>query len=454
MNSGSLRTVEGVLPCQDSRAADQVRQWRPGFKPFLVAYASYVAVGWWWAQGNVHIGIIDWYTTVVWTLPLLTSVLGLLGGMCSARRTNAAAAEPPDVQPIVSDGLIVVVPTIGRPDTQLALERVVESCSRSLRAHFPWLRIDVVIDEGCETGEPISALAGANPDVRVVEVPRAYRTPNGTRFKGRANHYAHVLRMAEGEATDDVWALHMDDDTGVGPDTAVAIARFIAKQRSAGERGLHLAQGILSFPREYARTRLVWLADAVRPGCDIALFARSTGSGSPRAGLHGELLLVRASVEAAIGWDFGPRAIVEDAQFALHFCERYPGRSDWFAGRSYGASPATARDLVRQRGRWAWGLLELATNGSVPLRQRWLLLHNVSVWACGPFLHPVFVLLLGALLGDIGANPAHVLLVPLWSLNVGFWVWMCGCTGRGFGSTPRPRKILGANGGNRSAFWH
>jgi cellulose synthase/poly-beta-1,6-N-acetylglucosamine synthase-like glycosyltransferase len=385
---------------------------------------SYLAVGWWWAQRNVDIGVIDWYTSVVWTLPLLTSVLGLLGGMRLARCSKAAAAAPPDVHPIVSDGLIVVVPTIGRPDTQLALERVVESCHRSLWAHFPGLRIDVVIDEGCEAGESISALPRAYSEVRVVEVPRAYRTPNGTRFKARANHYAHMLRIVEGEATGDVWVLHMDDDTGVGPDTAVAIARFIAEQRSAGERGLHLAQGILSFPREYARSRLVWLADAIRPGCDISLFARSTGSGSPRAGLHGELLLVRASVEGTIGWDFGPRMIVEDAQFALRFCERYPGRSGWFAGRSYGASPATVRDLARQRERWVWGLLEVATNGSVHLRQRWLLLHNVIVWTWGSFGHPVFVLLLGALLGDISPNPTHALLVPLWSLNVAFLVWM------------------------------
>ena len=47
--------------------------------------------------------------------------------------------------------------------------------------------------------------------------------------------------------------------------------------------------------------RLLWLADAVRPASDVSVFAISTGRGTPRAGLHGELLLVRASVEATIG---------------------------------------------------------------------------------------------------------------------------------------------------------
>jgi hypothetical protein len=89
---------------------------------------------------------------------------------------------------------------------------------------------------------------------------------------------------------------------------------------------------VLTFPREQAGSRVIWLADAIRPGCDIGLFSASTGRGSPRCGLHGELLLVRASAEASIGWDFGPRCLVEDAEFAMLFCERYPGRSAWFPG--------------------------------------------------------------------------------------------------------------------------
>ena len=78
-----------------------------------------------------------------------------------------------------------------------------------------------------------------------------------------------------------------------------------------------------------------------------ATFSAWTGSGTPRAGVHGELLLVRASIEARIGWDFGPRSLVEDAQFALIFSARYPGRSAWFCGRCYGASPASLRDFFR-----------------------------------------------------------------------------------------------------------
>jgi hypothetical protein len=234
---------------------------------------------------------------------------------------------------------VVVVPTIGRDNTIAALMRVVHSCCEHLPAYFPLLRIDLVIDENSEAHERITALGAANSGIRVITVPSAYRTRNGTRFKARANHYAHELRIRDAETTDDVWVLHMDDDTGVGPDTAAAMAEFIHDQRLVGDRGLHLAQGVLTFPREHSSNRLTWLADAVRPGCDISLFAASTGRGSPWRGLHGELLLVRASVEASIGWDFGPRSICEDADFAMRFCQLYPGRSGWLPGRSYGALP-------------------------------------------------------------------------------------------------------------------
>jgi beta-1,4-mannosyltransferase len=399
------------------------RSWRPSFISFILVYLTFFIIAWRSFQHNPGIGYMSWYTTVVWSLPVLTSAPGLAGAVITGhrmRRRHRLSSVPA----VVLDLLVVVVPTIGRQDTYPALERAVHSYCRCLPAYFPRLRIDIVIEEACEDRDRIAALEIANSLVRVVTVPRDYHTKNGTRFKARANQYAHALRLAQGEATDDVWVLHMDDDTGVGPDTAESVGRFISEQALTGKHGLHLAQGVLAYPREYARSRLTWLADAVRPGCDISLFAAATGRGSPHAGLHGELLLVRASVEATIGWDFGPRTIVEDAQFSVYFCDRYPGRSDWFPGRSYGASPATVADFVRQRERWVWGLLELATKRSIPLRRRLPLLQNVMVWACGPIQHPVVILLAGALLGDMNTAPASAVVVPLWALNIAYCIWL------------------------------
>jgi len=418
------RSADGdVQQPEASRSRVAVQRLRPGFGFFFVLYIAFGTFAWASYNASPGVGPIGWYTTVLWTAPTLVSTVGLAGGVMTARRMGRRRELLSAPTP-VPELLVVVVPTIGRDDTIPALQRVVRSFSEHLPAYFPFLRIDVVVEEQCDARDRIGALATAISEVRIIVVPSEYRTPNGTRFKARANHYAHELRMKEGETTDHVWVLHMDDDTGVGPDTAEAVAEFINDQRSPGGRGLHLGQGVLTYPREHSSNRLTWLADAVRPGCDISLFAASTGSGWPRTGLHGELLLVRASVEASIGWDFGPRSIVEDAHFAMRFCHRYPGRSGWLPGRSYGASPVTVADFVRQRERWVWGLLELATKGALPLRRRLALLHGVALWTCGPIQHPAMVLLAGVMLGDLDTSPAIPLLVPLWTLNASFFVWL------------------------------
>lgn len=394
---------------------------RPGLLSLLVAFPIVLA-GYLWAwQFHQRVGIVGWVTTVLWTLPFTSAVLGLAGALRTVRRLRAARRAGPTRT--VHETLVVVVPTIGRWDTLPALERVVRSYTEHLPPYFPALGIDVVIEEGCAAQDAILALGRASPLVRIMIVPSSYGTPAGTRFKARANHYAHERRIAEGEARDDVWVLHMDDDTGVGPDTAEEIARFIDTQRWAGADAKHLAQGVLTYPREHAANRLVWMADAVRPASDITTFAITTGRGTPRAGLHGELLLVRASIEAAIGWDFGPRAMVEDAQFALYFAARHPGRSDWFAGRSLGATPASVGDFVKQRERWAWGLLELAADRTIPLRHRLLLIHNMALWVCEPFQHIATIMLAGVLLGDIDTLPAVLGVLPLWAFNVAYQIW-------------------------------
>ena len=405
----------------DAKQLKRQASWTPSFASFLVTFAICLFIS--ETTYSSRTGILGWVTTVVWTVPTLASAVGLTGALLTVRRMRRQRTWR-EVEPAADDSLIVVVPTIGRHDTYPALERAVLSYAKYLPPHFPYMRIDIITEEGCEAQPAIDALALTDPVFRVVVVPRSYRTANGTRFKARANHYSHELRIAQNEARDDVWILHMDDDTGAGPDTGASIARFINAQRRAGADAKHLAQGVLTYPRELAVNRMTWLCDAVRPSCDISLFAVMTGSGTPRAGLHGELLLLRSSIEATIGWDFGPKAIVEDAQLALHFSSRYKGRSDWFSGACYGASPATMRDLMKQRERWAWGLIALAFNRTVPFRSRLLLMYNVSAWSMGLFQHVGVILAFGALIGDFNTSPATPLILPLWALNVASGVWM------------------------------
>jgi beta-1,4-mannosyltransferase len=410
-------------PRQSRKLHFRLSRWKPRYWPLIAAFLIVLfVIGW---VTEPFAGVLGWPVTILWTWPILSTVIGIRGVARTRkvlRRSQQRWGEAGRV--ICEDFLLVVVPTIGRHDTYPALERSVLSFIAHLPRCFPRLRIDIVTEEGCEAGSRIANLAARSDLVRIVEVPRLYRTSNGTKFKARANNYSHELRIYEYEDRDDVWVLHMDDDTGVGPDTALAMARFIEEQYEAGLDAKHLAQGILTYPREYAVNRLTWLADSVRPADDVARFSAWTGKGTPKAGLHGELLLIRASIEATIGWDFGPRSIVEDAQFGLIFCDRYPGRSAWFGGRCYGASPATIRDFIRQRERWSWGLVGLVCNRSVPLRNRVYLGYSVVSWVVGPLQNVAVVLAVGALLSDPNTSPVVLYVIPLWALNLAYCIWM------------------------------
>ncbi len=387
---------------------------RPGLTTLPVVFA--VAIFGWLVLWPDHgaTGITGWATTFLWSLPTLGMLLGIFGAVRTRVRLRHA---PTRSVPPAPERLLVVIPTIGRLDTLPALRRVVASCAH-LAPLFPDHGVEIVIEEGCEVAAEVAELA-ALPRTSIITVPHDYVTANGTLFKARANQYALTQRPAD----PGLWVLHLDDDTAIGPDTAQELARFVHAQRDAGAAAKHLAQGVLTYPRELGPSRLLWLADAIRPAGDVSTFAATTGTGTPRAGLHGELLLVRASVEAEIGWDFGPRTMVEDAQFALEFCRRHPGRSDWFPGRCFGASPATAAAFVLQRERWAWGLMELAWSRAVPLKHRLLLLHNVIVWAFIPLQHVGVVLGVGWLIGDMNTLPALAWLQPIWAANFAYSVW-------------------------------
>jgi hypothetical protein len=403
------------------KLAKRTAEWKPGILPFVIPLVGLTCFSL-WSYSPSH-SPLAWLITIAWALPVPGVLVSLQGFLMIRRRLRRIHLMTPPA-PVEQDFLITLVPTIGRHDTYPALERSVLSYVEHLPTWFPYMRVDVLTEEGCEAAERIEQLAASHPLIRVVTVPKAYSTPNGTRFKARANNYAHELRIAESEALEDVWVLHMDDDTGVGPDTAASLAQFINRQRRAApEEVKHMAQGILTYPRENAVSLLTWFADAIRPADDIARFRAFTGLGTPAAGVHGELLVIRASIEAEIGWDFGPKEIVEDARLALTFCRLYPGRSDWFNGRCYGASPANVKDFIKQRERWAWGLVALCANRRVPLRYRWFMSICVLSWILGPLQHVGTILFAAWLIDDMNTSPVTQSVVLLWSTSFAYVIW-------------------------------
>ena len=336
------------------------------------------------------------------------------------------------------------MPTLLAKGNLPAMERVLLSLLLNLPEHFNRFHVDI-ITEGDVDQQPledwVESFGRLADPIRIVNVPAEYTTPLGARFKTRANQYAMEARRKSGENTEDCYVYHLDDDTHIGKDTAASLAEFIELD---GDR-FYLAQGILTFPHELTLSRFCRLADSIRPADDLTRFAFFTGVlGTPLGGLHGEHLVIRADIEDEIGWDF-PDTVIEDAYFAIQFAQKYPKRSTTLNSYSYGASPASARDLLRQRRRWIEGLLHLAFNRRLPLLPKLPLLYSIFTWSLAPLQFVGLALLISYATGLDNTSPISPLFLPLWSISLAgvFWFYLEGLKiNLSASDRPRPHLML------------
>jgi egghead protein (zeste-white 4 protein) len=324
------------------------------------------------------------------------------------------------------------------------MERVLLSLLLNLPEHFNRFHVDIITEGDVDQQhleDWVESFGRLADPIRIVNVPAQYTTPLGARFKTRANQYAMEARRKSGENTEDCYVYHLDDDTHIGKDTAASLAEFIELD---GDR-FYLAQGILTFPHELTLSRFCRLADSIRPADDLTRFAFFTGVlGTPLGGLHGEHLVIRADIEDEIGWDF-PDTVIEDAYFAIQFAQKYPKRSTTLNSYSYGASPASARDLLRQRRRWIEGLLHLAFNRRLPLLPKLPLLYSIFTWSLAPLQFVGLALLISYATGLDNTSPISPLFLPLWSISLAgvFWFYLEGLKiNLSASDRPRPHLML------------
>ena len=165
-------------------------RWKPHYRALALGFLLVLLpVGWF---SEPYGGKLGWPLTILWTWPIGSTLIGIRGIARTRKLIRQSRARwDGDRLTVCEDALIVLVPTIGRHNVYPALERCVLSYVAYLPRCFPKLRIDLVIEEECEAADRIRRLAARSPLVRLIVVPRRYRTANGTRFKARANHYAH-----------------------------------------------------------------------------------------------------------------------------------------------------------------------------------------------------------------------------------------------------------------------
>ncbi len=375
----NLKFVQDTQPT--SIPKEPVRDWTFGFitghrTRILVSMVSIILISSVWyllsPPDRPPTTLLDkiWsWSSLLWLSGMLPGTVGLFGAFAYHHPGSLD-----DVQPInrticwrivtAGKNINVVLSTIRRCQSEMAKTPIA-----------PYV-IEVVVDY-CDN---ILLLPQHDKDVRVVIVPQDYRTPNNSRFKARALHYA-LLHSSISKAT---WIVHLDEETQPTSSAIKGICNFIRQEELS--QALRIGQGGLLYHREWERYPFLTLADIGRTGDDFARFYFQHRLGVTLFGLHGSYIVVRNDVEKGTGgFDFGPQGdITEDAFWAVKAMENGL-RCAWVEGYLEEQSCMSFLDFLRQRRRWFQGLIKVALHAPVKLRWRLCLGLNTMLWGLAPF---------------------------------------------------------------------
>lgn len=299
----------------------------------------------------------------------------------------------------------LIVTYVSRGDQPLALQRSITTTLAVLCEYGVNWELEAVTDIAVADEYRVQSAAGP---ILYELVPANYQTPRQARFKARALQYLlerRTARLEGAEATDNLWILHLDEESTLTPEALVGIRKFTAHYDLRNSPGA-IGQGeILYNAGRYGADPLIETVDAVRTGDDLGRFrAQFAVLHRPVFGMHGSFVLVPARIERAITWDGGGRgSITEDAWFALSAMERGV-RFDWVEGFIREQSPFTLLDLIQQRRRWFCGLSAVAADESLRRSTRLVLQFCVLSWALGS-VSLIFGLLTAAAFGPTAFPP-------------------------------------------------
>ena len=184
---------------------------------------------------------------------------------------------------------------------------------------------------------------------RTITVPKEFSC--NAVFKGRALQYAVELRAMEKKNTENIYILHLDDESLITKQTLCSVLSFLE------ENPTPISEGLIIYPlREREKIKISNLMDTIRPFCCFECIDFMT-RGNP-AYMHGSNLLVRSDIEEKVGWNNG-KTIAEDSLFAVTARRKLGSKVfGWHGGIIEEKSPHSLHDLFRQRKRWFYGLVQ------------------------------------------------------------------------------------------------
>lgn len=333
-----------------------------------------------------------WLTTVTFVqlafigFPIVSSLIALAGMLVF----GAPRDLRPDRDWRWNPDFRLIVAYVSRGNQPEVLHRATSQSQAVLDQLAVYYEIEVVTDVEIA---PENHLRQTGGEIIYHVVPKDYQTSRGARYKARALQYLLEQRNTRLQARDDsenIWVLHMDEESVLTPEAILGIQDHIAKYDLRTTDGA-IGQGeILYNSLNYGDNLWTSSIDAARTGGDLGQFRMQYKAlHKPLVGMHGSYVLTPAKIERETTWDVGGHgSITEDSYFALLAMERGV-KFDWVEGFIREQSPFTVFDIVRQRRRWYCGLSHVSRDPALKLWTRFTLRVFVWFWTLSAILLPL-----------------------------------------------------------------
>jgi hypothetical protein len=285
--------------------------------------------------------------------------------------------------------------------------RGIESIARC-EAHVPWkgrIMVDVITEDPADEVVIRKAFPQPAIPVRVLVVPKEYKTPRGTLLKARALHYSTEWRRSLDEERG--YVVHFDSESTMEP---VDYVRMLYNMIRADGK-IKLAEGPILYPLEWGKSNIVSRQLESNRVFDC-FHCHLLMENPPPYHLHGSNLVVEEELLMELGWDLGRsrgRAIVaEDLVFGMRaFALKGKGIFGWSGAALLEQPPFKIKDSIRQRIRWVtgvWQAIELISvdpeYSGIPRREmrrlKAIVVARLSVYGMG-FFAGFFSILMAAL---------------------------------------------------------